>query len=383
MDREDVVREEIGPANIIGKLVDKRLSDGIASDIVDAIDPVKVPRRTLYSKGTTKRTRRKAAAKRNQSIKMKENAKKALSDNERKLSELIRKLEAGDPNHPEYAKRLAVAKKSVSTAVELPVIARQKWNNPEFQKSMMERGHVYDPAAYRGWLPYEDAKAIQRKLVGAKSRGEYEVLVKIYGLRFLPARPDRVYEEWEGWSAFLGVMNLFGHNRKDSVDPSKYRTFYEALTFARSLKLKNLKQWQVACKSGLVPKDVPYDPHNVYPDQFVSISHWLGTDTAADRITQKVSTAQVWVMYTDGRDDAFWWAKMSEDKFEDFKNTQEIKIIRVYEFEGELAEEVWEILEENSGVYEEDVRERFVANMLQMHRIREMMDQKLKWKSPS
>ena len=165
-----------------------------------------------------------------------------------------------------------------------------------------------------------------------------------------------------------------------SVKPDEYRSFYEALTFARSLKLKNIKEWQAACKRGDVPIDIPIDPHNVYPNDFVSIEHWLGTDRAVDVVTGKaVPTDDVWVLYGDGRDDACWWAKMSLTKYREFKTIDAITPHRVYEFEGELADRVWEIFDALSTVYEEDTRERYLeGNALQL--IVERLDVILKWK---
>jgi hypothetical protein len=49
------------------------------------------------------------------------------------------------------------------------------------------------------------------------------------------------------------VTNSYGH-----------RPFEEARAFARSLCLKNSLEWLEFCKSGLKPKDIPYQPFIVY-----------------------------------------------------------------------------------------------------------------------
>src|SRR5690606_32772956 len=146
-------------------------------------------------------------------------------------------------DHPDYLKKLAAAKHANKTAVELPYIAKAKWANPKFQERMMEQGFKYDPSLWKGWLPYEAAKQIQAEWFGAKSRSEYEFYVKLFGLRFLPARPDAVYEEWEGWASWLTTTNTFSFN---IIKTDQHLPFLEALTIAKSFKKKSLKDWSEA-----------------------------------------------------------------------------------------------------------------------------------------
>lgn len=296
------------------------------------------------------------------------------------LAALMIKLKAGDPEHPDYEQRLNLAKRTTRLKEELPKNAQKKWGNPAFRQKMEERGMFYNVAEWKGWLPYDEAKRLQQTLIGAKSRGEYEVYMKLWTIRWLPARPDRVYgEHWKGWTDFLGTVNVFGKIRKN-VDVTEYRSFYEALTLARSLKLKNVNEWREACKNGRVPLDVPIDPHNVYPNDFVSIEHWLGTEKAVDVVKGKaVIVDDVWVLYTDGREDACWWAKMSLTKYKEFKELDGITSHRVYEFEGDLANDVWVIFDELSSVYETDQRERLIASG-DLVKITTRLDAILKWK---
>ena len=320
----------------------------------------------------------RATRKSTQRLTKRQRAAAKLKQEEEKFSALMVKLKAGDPSAPEYEGRLKSARHSTRMREELPKAAQKKWANKDFQDKMEDRGFTYNCADWKGWLPYDVAKDLQQRLIGAKSRGEYEVYMKLFLIRFLPARPDRVYgEHWKGWNDFLGTVNIFGKNRQ-IVDPTEYRSFYESLTFARSLKLKNLKQWQAACKDGRVPLDVPIDPHNVYPNDFVDIAHWLGTTKAVEVVRGKEVAAEVWVLYTDGRDDACWWAKMSVDKYTDFAGLEGIKVVRAYEFEGEQAASVWSIFDALSEVYEEDMRERLIGRGA-LHEITERLDAILKW----
>lgn len=361
--------------DVVEDLTGMTLNHIEAGDVASAMEgKKKKPARIAYE-----RKGRKAAWKRRE---MRVARKARLDSDEVRLSKLKVKLMAGDPSHPLYEKRLAAAKKTVRLATSLPVIARQKWSSPSFQKEMEEKGHRYNPAQYRGWLPYETAKRVQREVVGARSRGEYEFFVKLYELKFLPARPDRVYEEeWEGWGEFLGLLNMF-RGMKVEKRSGAYRPFIEAVTFVRQLKLKSAKQWRQACADNLVPLDIPVDPHRVYPE-FVNLEHWLGMDTAYEKITGKVDVAvnDVWVLYTDGREGVFWWAKMSEEKFGAFSELEGVQVERVYKFEGELSEEVWKILDQCSEQYEMDKRERMAVGGNGVMGVRNQLDAILSWRN--
>lgn len=374
--REQSLREIDASPVVLRDLVEditgKRLLPVAAADL-NSLLPIgsdEPPTKTIRSEKGNRMSKRRLSKRSRQAIKLREE--------EEKFSALMVRLKAGDPNAPGYAERLRSAKFSTRLREELPKAAQKKWANKDFQKKMEERGMTYNCADWKGWLPYETAKDLQQKMIGAKSRGEYEVYMKLFTIRFLPARPDRVYgEHWKGWNDFLGTVNIFGNARK-IVDSTEYRSFYESLTFARSLKLKTLRAWQSACKEGIVPIDIPIDPHNVYPNDFVDIHHWLGTTKAVDVVKGKVVLREVWVLYTDGREDACWWAKMSEEKYADFRKIPDIAIARAYEFEGGLAGDVWGIFEQLSEVYEEDVRERLIGRGA-LFAITERLDAILKW----
>lgn len=351
-------------------LLGEKINATQASDVAMVMPSVKNKKAPKYYRSKQMKSAARRARKR----------KAQVAEDEVKLAALKAKLYAGDPNHPMYEARLAAAKKRVGQAMSLPVVARQKWGNPKFQEEMEEKGHRYNPAKYNGQLPFEMAKYVQKEIIGAKSRGEYEFFVKLYDLIFLPARPDRCYEEeWKGWSDFLGIYNTFGATLKN-VEEGAYRSFFDALTVARSIKAKNVDEWKAACVEGRVPLDVPIDPHNVYPE-FVDMDHWLGLNTALDLVTGKVEVKEVWVLYRDGRMDACWWAKMSDIKLEEFVKLEGIQVERVYEFEGHLAEEVWKILDRLSDPYEDDRRERYLSGPQTFGAIKAELDNILKWRT--
>jgi hypothetical protein len=56
-----------------------------------------------------------------------------------------------------------------------------------------------------------------------------------------------------------------------------YRTFDLARSFVHSLKLRSVSDWQIYCKSGEKPDDIPVTPNHVYKnDGWESWSNWIG-----------------------------------------------------------------------------------------------------------
>ena len=68
----------------------------------------------------------------------------------------------------------------------------------------------------------------------------------------IPANPDKIYKnEFQGMKDWLGT---------------EWRSFNEARDFVRTLKIKNHKEWQVYCKSGKKPDDIPAYPWKIYKE---------------------------------------------------------------------------------------------------------------------
>ena len=60
-----------------------------------------------------------------------------------------------------------------------------------------------------------------------------------------------------------------------------YRDFESAREFARSLKLKNQKEWYEYCKSGNKPEDISTLVPRTYKNEWISWGDWLGTENVA------------------------------------------------------------------------------------------------------
>jgi hypothetical protein len=85
----------------------------------------------------------------------------------------------------------------------------------------------------------------------------------------VPSYPEAAYKQyWKGWNDWLGASYVAYVNRK-------YRSFREAREFARSLGIKNRKEWWNWCKSGKKPKGIPSNPDRAYKNEWISWPDWL------------------------------------------------------------------------------------------------------------
>ena len=128
-------------------------------------------------------------------------------------------------------------------------------------------------AVPRQTSPFEQAHALASSLK-LNSATEWRVWCKS-GARppNVPAAPNRAYVHagWQDWGQWLGTGN--------QADRAKsFLSFDDALAIARSLRLTTKREWQVWCKSGARPNDVPHDPDDTYMHEgWQGWGHWLGT----------------------------------------------------------------------------------------------------------
>ena len=88
----------------------------------------------------------------------------------------------------------------------------------------------------------------------------------------VPADPSTTYKHdgWEGWGQWLGTGN--------TRNTTQFLPFDEALAVTRSLGLASQKEWQVWCKEGIRPPNVPSHPQQTYKHNgWQGWGHWLGT----------------------------------------------------------------------------------------------------------
>lgn len=100
----------------------------------------------------------------------------------------------------------------------------------------------------------------------------------------IPTNPNLSYadEGWAGWGDWLGTTNI-------AKQLLQYRSFDEARSFARSLGLKNWKEWRNFCKGnmperGFLPRDIPANPQQTYSQKgWIGAGDWLATGTIANQ----------------------------------------------------------------------------------------------------
>ncbi len=121
---------------------------------------------------------------------------------------------------------------------------------------------------------YQDTKKYARSLQ-YKSRKEWDD--KAHKLpEDIIKTPEHYFNqtgEWEGWREFLGYKGR------------QYRSYLECKKYAQSLNIKSSSQW-VSAKNKL-PKDVPKNIENIYPNEWEGWGIFLGTGNIATNKKEK------------------------------------------------------------------------------------------------
>jgi len=138
---------------------------------------------------------------------------------------------------------------------------------------------------------YDDARKFIRSL-NLRSRQEFEDYCKS-GKKpdDIPAGPRQTYKnQFKGWGDFLGTGTVANFNRK-------FKPFYEAREFVRSLGVKTEPEWQKWCKTHKRPLDIPNNPEKTYKDQWTTMGDWFGTGRIADKnkVWRNFSEARIFV----------------------------------------------------------------------------------------
>jgi superfamily II DNA or RNA helicase len=135
----------------------------------------------------------------------------------------------------------------------------------------------------RQYRPFEHARTFAHRLQ-LKSKKEWDQFCKGRLLEKgtrppdIPASPDKTYAEkgWAGFGDWLGTGAIAPRLRK-------FRSFCEARSFARKLKLKCSHEWLDYCAGkisalGKIPADIPTNPNLTYRDKgWSGMGDWLGT----------------------------------------------------------------------------------------------------------
>jgi superfamily II DNA or RNA helicase len=142
----------------------------------------------------------------------------------------------------------------------------------------------------RVYRPFTKARKFARSL-DIKSRAEWERFCRGNSPTLgrlpidIPAKPDNTYSKsgWKGYGDWLGTGRVATHL-------TKYQSFNEARSFARSLKLKSGREWRDFVlgnntRLGGLPSDIPAHPSRSYANQgWQGIDDWLGTGKIAPKL---------------------------------------------------------------------------------------------------
>ena len=120
---------------------------------------------------------------------------------------------------------------------------------------------------------FAEARAFAQSL-GLKSLAEWKSFAKSSRRPIdIPTQPWKRYAN-RGWISINDWLGIPGTRRVRNK-----LSFPEARTFARSCKLKSLKEWNAFVSSGRLPSNIPADPAHAYANQgWVNVADWLGTE---------------------------------------------------------------------------------------------------------
>jgi len=119
------------------------------------------------------------------------------------------------------------------------------------------------------WMPFEQARKYVHSL-NLKSTTEWKIYSKESRPSNIPSKPNEVYTEFVDYNNWLNVNNV-------QAGSIKYLSFEEAKKCVSKLNLKGTKEWDMYCKLGRKPENIPTVPSYIYKDKgFISMPNFLG-----------------------------------------------------------------------------------------------------------
>jgi superfamily II DNA or RNA helicase len=118
----------------------------------------------------------------------------------------------------------------------------------------------------KSFLEYEKACLVVKKL-NLKSGADWRELCRTdLKPNNIPTNPNIVYRKkgWKSWGDFLGTGNIY-------LKDKSFLSFNKARSFARSLGLKNEKEWRQWKRVNKLPSNIPGNPDRIYKN-----NGWLG-----------------------------------------------------------------------------------------------------------
>ena len=120
----------------------------------------------------------------------------------------------------------------------------------------------------RRYRPFSEARSFVHTLGLKNSKQWYSYCTSGEKPLDIPSHVSAVYpSEYKDMGDWLGTGRTYN-----------YRPFTEARAVVRSLELKSEQQWIEYCKSGMKPPDIPSNPRRRYRGEYKNIADWLGVE---------------------------------------------------------------------------------------------------------
>lgn len=202
------------------------------------------------------------------------------SDEFKEILSTIRALASNDERIVEYFRDISKGKtgnkKDSLIQFDIDVNIASKINAHDLIESIQLK--TWNKLAKLSWMPFEEAREFVRSQK-LKNLKEWTKFYQSRDRRFdLPTIPQIVYKN-QGW---IDLPDFLGNNQLSD----RFRTFLnfdEAKKIAQSLKLKNVNEWRVYCKSDKKPINMPASPHKTYKNTgWISYGDWLGSGTISN-----------------------------------------------------------------------------------------------------
>lgn len=135
------------------------------------------------------------------------------------------------------------------------------------------------------YLDFEKARDYIRSL-GLKNQKDFLDFCKSKSMPInIPTNPHKVYKD-KGWISlgdWLGTQKIANNDRI-------YLSIEEAKVIVKQRQLQNVKEWNLFCKSGIKPSNIPTDPYSVYRNKgWISWADWLGTNNLSSNNRNYIS----------------------------------------------------------------------------------------------
>jgi superfamily II DNA or RNA helicase len=132
---------------------------------------------------------------------------------------------------------------------------------------------TWNKLAKLSWMPFEHARSYVQALKLSSQKQWFDFISTGIKPFDIPSAPHYIYKNqgWESWGDWLGTGRIADQLKE-------FMKFTDARTYIRGLNFKNNKDYIKNYRSGIIPRNIPATPENVYKnDGWISWGDWLGT----------------------------------------------------------------------------------------------------------